>query len=136
MSSNALESKVKRRKLMGKQPEETETSMITDKFHKVLRAADQALPHVGARELNHTIQTMLQSMFPEKEICFVYGCRGTDRTMIPTKEIHEEETPFCRSVMLLRSKKTSPIRNVVCAGGTQTSPCEPPVSHQHHHVWC
>lgn len=90
----------KRRRLEGKQAAPTSKEQLEEMFEQINRV----LPRVGKTELTQSsILRTIQELCSDKQVIRVVGCRGTDRTMSPPDNMHSQEAPFRRAVMLLRT---------------------------------
>jgi hypothetical protein len=70
---------------------------------QAIQAISEKLPRVGKIEFwDPQIISLLQQVFPEKHVHAVMACRGTERTMEPPKNLHAQEAPFRRMLMLRR----------------------------------
>ncbi|CAL1151934.1 unnamed protein product, partial [Cladocopium goreaui] len=70
---------------------------------QAIQAISEKLPRVGKMEFwDPQIISQLQQVFPEKHVHAVMACRGTERTMEPPKNLHAQEAPFRRMLMLRR----------------------------------
>eukprot|EP00435_Cladocopium_sp_Y103_P073619 s3_g44.t1 len=70
---------------------------------QAIQAVNEILPRVGRKEIaNSKTLDLVQQVFPEKRIHRVVACRGTDRTMEPPKDMHSQEAPYRRILMLGR----------------------------------
>ena len=76
-----------------------------DACRAIIQSVDAKLPRVGRREItnNEIIDQVQQLSFPDKKICRVIGCRGTERTMAPPSQMHPQEAPFRRMLLLRRN---------------------------------
>ena len=71
---------------------------------ELLKRVDQLLPRVGKREINdHEVLQQIQAMFPEKQVVKVLSCRGTDRTIGPPLQMHPQEAPYRKMILLRRN---------------------------------
>ena len=91
--------RLKRRRLNGKQSLE----MTQELGREIIELALQEVPRVGKRVIQniHT-RELIQKAFPDKIVVSVIGCRGTDRTLGPPKNISSKEAPFRRTIMEIR----------------------------------
>ena len=91
---------VKRAKL--DKTESGKPSMETCK--ELVKRVDQLLPRVGKREITdpEALQ-QVQSMFSEKQIVKVVSCRGTERTIGPPQQMHPQEAPYRKMILLRRN---------------------------------
>ena len=76
-----------------------------DACRAIIQSVDAKLPRVGRREItnNEIIDQVQQLSFPDKKICRVIGCHGTERTMAPPSQMHPQEAPFRRMLLLRRN---------------------------------
>ena len=89
----------KRRKLEGK----LTTTGDLELCKSIVQKVSQILPRVGKREiLDAEVIQQCQNLFNDKMVIKVWAGRGMDRTMPPPKGIHPEESPFRRTLMLMR----------------------------------
>ena len=89
----------KRRRLDGKQ--------YVDPCHEdcqeILNRINRLTPRVGKTEITDSeVVQPLSNMFGDKSITHVIACRGTDRTMSPLSNIHPDEAPYRKALMILR----------------------------------
>ena len=71
---------------------------------ELLKKVDQLLPRVGKREINDSeVLQQIQAMFPEKQIVKVLSCRGTERTIGPPPQVHPQEAPYRKMILLRRN---------------------------------
>jgi hypothetical protein len=71
---------------------------------ELLKRVGQLLPRVGKREINdHEVLQQIQAMFPEKQVVKVLSCRGTERTIGPPPQMHPQEAPYRKMILLRRN---------------------------------
>ena len=91
--------RLKRRRLNGKQNIEASQELCQD----IIRRAMQEVPRVGKRVIQDPqTRQLLQQIFPDKILISAIGCRGTDRTLGPPKNISPKEAPYRRTIMEIR----------------------------------
>ena len=96
MTSDML---VKRRKLIGKQAQETALEAWTRVFNQV----DADIPRVGKREIRDAaLLQELQTLLPDKQIQFAIACRGSSRTIAPPTTTVTGEAPYRKCAYLQR----------------------------------
>ena len=90
---------VKRRKLIGKQAQETALEAWTKVFNQV----DASIPRVGKREI-HDVNLLqeLQTLLPDKQVQFAIACRGSSRTIAPPTTTVTGEAPYRKCAYLKR----------------------------------
>ena len=95
--ASQTEHEAKRCRLDGKQ----NVPQPSEKFQVMMQSIENKLKRAGKQEITHdsTIQ-LIQELLPDKKIIRVVACRGTNRTIGPPNYLHEEETPFRRTIML------------------------------------
>ena len=93
----------KRRRTSGKTPEATNTSALCD---RICSQISQIAPRVGRKEIDKPqILADLQELFHEKQIVRVVACKGTERTIMPPKDLVPDEAPFRRAIIVQRVTK-------------------------------
>ena len=70
---------------------------------QALQMVNEILPRVGRMEvMDHKVMSMLQQVFPDKQVHRVIACRGTERTIEPPHAMHAQEAPYRRMLMMRR----------------------------------
>ena len=93
----------KRRRTSGKTPEAPSMNSLCD---RICSQISQVVPRVGRKEIDQPqILTDLQELFHEKQIVRVIACKGTERTIMPPKDLVPDEAPFRRAIIVQRVSK-------------------------------
>ena len=65
------------------------------------------MPRVGRKEIDDPqIKSMLQEVFGDKQSQRVVACKGTERTLVPPRDVMRGEAPFRRAIIMQRNTKT------------------------------
>ena len=93
----------KRRRLQGKTPEEPNMSNLCESVcTKIMKIA----PKVGRKEIHDTaILAEIQELFHDKKVVRIMVCKGTERTVVPPKDMVPDEAPFRRAIIIQRGSK-------------------------------
>ena len=88
----------KRRRLIGKQPEPpSDLTTVVQQVHC-------EVPRVGKCSItNRSLIEAIQKIWPDKQVCHVLACRGTDRTIGPPLGMVGREAPWRRAIMVRRT---------------------------------
>ena len=90
----------KRRRVEGKQA----PVLCQELVQEVIDQVDKVLPRVGRMQITSpSLLRGISNILPDKDIVQVIACRGTDRTVGPPTELHRDEAPYRRSIMLMRN---------------------------------
>ena len=94
----------KRRRLSGKSQDENSPTVLSEQVcGKVL----EQMPRVGRKEIDDPqIKSMLQEVFGDKQIQRVVACKGTERILVPPRDLMRGEAPFRRAIIMQRNTKT------------------------------
>lgn len=69
------------------------------------RIMNQA-PRVGRKEIHDSkILEDIQTLFHDKKVIRIMICKGTERTVVPPKDMVPEEAPFRRAIIIQRVTK-------------------------------
>ena len=64
------------------------------------------MPKVGRKEINDPqVKSMLQEMFGDKQVQRIIACKGTERTLVPPKDLMRGEAPYRRAVIMQRNTR-------------------------------
>ena len=93
----------KRRRLSGKtQSDDTPKVLCEQVCNRVL----EIMPKVGRKEINDPqVKSMLQEMFGDKQVQRIIACKGTERTLVPPKDLMRGEAPYRRAVIMQRNTR-------------------------------
>ena len=70
---------------------------------QVIQMISSNFPRVGKREFTEKeAKQQLQQIFPDKHITRVVGCKGSERTLAPPPNMHAQEAPFRKALLLRR----------------------------------
>jgi hypothetical protein len=98
----------KRRRVGDKGPE----TNMTSKLQEIMNEIKKMLPRVGKKEIrDQQIINKIQDVFDDKKIMHVVGCKGTERTLPPPKEMVEGEAPYRRAIVLERKSQRILVEN-------------------------
>ena len=90
----------KRRRVDGKQP----PVLCQELVQEVIDQVAKVLPRVGRMQITSpNLLRGISNILPDKDIVQVIACRGTDRTVGPPTDLHRDEAPYRRSIMLMRN---------------------------------
>ena len=60
-------------------------------------------PRVGKREItNAEVIQEMQQIFPDKRVVKIVGCKGSERTLAPPSNMHPQEAPLRKALLLRR----------------------------------
>ena len=92
---------MKRRRLIGKQPPETEVNDCP--WLGIVKRINVIVPRVGRIDVGDPqIIADLQHLIRDRQIIRVIACRGTDRTLAPPQDLERGEAPYRKSLVVLR----------------------------------
>ena len=93
----------KRRRLSEKSQDERSPKALCElTCSKVL----ERMPRVGRKEIDDPqIKSMLQEIFGDKQIQRVIACKGTERTLVPPRDLMRGEAPFRRAIIMQRNTR-------------------------------
>ena len=93
----------KRRRLREKSSEEVNIANLCESI--CARIMKQA-PRVGRKEIHDPrVLEDVQSLFHDKRVVRIMICKGTERTVVPPKDMVPDEAPFRRAIIIQRTKK-------------------------------
>ena len=93
----------KRRRLREKSTEEINMPKLCESI--CTRIMNQA-PRVGRKEIHDSkILEDIQTLFHDKKVIRIMICKGTERTVVPPKDMVPEEAPFRRAIIIQRVTK-------------------------------
>jgi hypothetical protein len=85
---------------------------MTSKLQEIMNEIKKMLPRVGKKEIrDQQIINKIQDVFDDKKIMHVVGCKGTERTLPPPKEMVEGEAPYRRAIVLERKSQRILVEN-------------------------
>ena len=88
---------VKRRRLNHKTSDEENFQQLS---LDIMNQVSVLLPRVGRQEITDpTIKQKIQLLFDDKQIHRVVACKGTERTLIPPKDMVRGEAPYRRAIV-------------------------------------
>ena len=74
-----------------------------DDVDQFVELVNRNVPRVGKREIKEPqLIQQIQNIVGDKKVVRIVGCRGTDRTIEPPKDIMIAEAPFRKAVVILR----------------------------------
>ena len=93
----------KRRRLNQKSSESNDSNHYQQLSQEIMQQVSQELPRVGRKEITDSnIKVKIQELFEDKVIHRIVACKGTERTLIPPKNMLMGEAPFRRAIVQLR----------------------------------
>ena len=85
---------------------------MASKLQEIMDEIKKMLPRVGKKEImDQQIINKIQNVFDDKKIMHVVGCKGTERTLPPPKEMVEGEAPYRRAIVLERKSQRILVEN-------------------------
>ena len=92
-----LQMSSKRRRMEGKQHQSQ------DEANRFVELINQNVPRVGKTEIqNPQLVQQIQAIMGDKRVIKIVGCRGTDRTIGPPKNLMNVEAPYRKAIVILR----------------------------------
>ena len=70
---------------------------------QVIQMISANFPRVGKREItNAEVIQEMQQIFPDKKVVKIVGCKGSERTLAPPSNMHPQEAPLRKALLLRR----------------------------------
>ena len=75
-------------------------------WQEIFTLVSNLLPRVGRRQIaDNQVLQRIQQLIPEKEVCRVIACRGTNRSLGPPQNLSVGEAPFRRGIYQERNSE-------------------------------
>ena len=75
-------------------------------WQEIFTLVSNLLPRVGRRQIaDNQVLQRIQQLMPEKEVCRVIACRGTNRSLGPPQNLSVGEAPFRRGIYQERNSE-------------------------------